>query len=772
MQRNIIIIGAGSLQIPLIEAAKEMGLGVVVFDMNAKAPGMALADRPVLMSTKDVEGCVREARRLRDTLAVHGVVTGGTDASRTVAAIAAALDLPGIRFHDAEAATNKVLMRSRLRSAGVPVPDFEAVWSLNDARGALDRIGLPAVLKPAENMGARGVIKISTREELAAAYRHARKYSPTGEMILEAYMSGPELSVDALAWPAKTKDGQEDEMRFRVTGIADRVITGEPFFIETGHNMPTALGIEIQNEAARIMRAGMEALGITRGAGKGDLKVTPDGIKIGELAARLSGGYMSSHTYPLHCGVNLQRAAIQIALGDEPEGLEERHHRVVIERGILAPAGKIAAIGGIEAMGSVAGVERVIITRAVGDVMQTVTSNVDKVGHVIASGETLAEAEAAARAARELFVIEVDDTFSLTWEQVEAKARQRFGDKICWVCKTCDGTTCASGVPGMGGVGRMNSFIDNSRALAEWKILPRYLREDVSPDTTFELFGRKFEHPLMAAPMTGAVTNMGGAVDEYAFARDLLAGCRDTGTVAWLGDGASPEKFEQIIRALEEVEGFGVLICKPRSDRDELRRRFHVARASGVIAVGIDIDAIKFKTMVQRGTGSAALGFDEVRRLRDEIDIPFVLKGIMSPADAEMARRAGVDAIVVSNHGGRILDDMPGTARVLPEVAAAAGRAMTVIADGGIRCGRDAFKMMALGAKAVLVGRTAAIAAVGGERAGVKFLFREYAQDLRQTMTICGPARLDEIHAGYVLYAGPPPAEPRRANSRTRAIDD
>ena len=753
------MIGAGTLQVPMIEAGKEYGLGMVVFDMNPKAPGMLLADRPVIMSTRDIEGCVREARRLRDDLEIHGVVTGGTDASRTVAAIAAALDLPGIRYADAEAATNKVLMRKRLSEAGVPVPAFAAVWSLNDARGAIDTIGLPAVLKPAENMGARGVIKIESRDELAAAYRHARKYSPTGEMILEEFMEGPELSIDALCWPAPGATGDEPDTaanasRFRVVGIGDRIITGAPYFIETGHNMPSAMSPEVLREATDVMRAGMEALGIQRGAGKGDLKVTPEGVKIGELAARLSGGFMSSHTYPAHCGVNLQRAAIQIALGEEPDELEAKHDLIAIERGILAPAGKIASMSGEDAMRAVPGIHDVIITRKVGDVMNAVTSNVDKVGHIIATGATLAEAEAAAQAARERFTIEVDDTYSLTWEQVEDNARRRFSDKVCWVCKACDGANCASGVPGMGGVGRMTSFADNSRALAEYRLVPRYLREDIRPDMSLELFGRKFEHPIMAAPMTGAVTNLGGVVEEYQFARDLLVGCRDTGTIAWLGDGASPEKFATIMEALDEVEGFGVLICKPRADRDELRRRFRVARDAGVVAVGIDIDAIKFRTMVLRGQGSSAVSFDELRSLRDEVQLPFVLKGIMAPEDAELASKAGIDAIVVSNHGGRVLDDMPGTARVLPQVVAAAGSDVVVMADGGVRSGRDAFKLMALGAKGVLVGRTAAIAAVGGQHAGVKLMFREYSQEFAQTMTVCGTPRLADIDARFVLQTG------------------
>ncbi len=748
MRRNLIIIGGGMLQVPLIETAREMGLFVIVFDMSADAPGMALADRTVVMSTRDIDGCVREARLLRETMPVHGVITAGTDASRAVAAIAGTLELPGIRYADAEAASNKVLMRKRLRQHGVPVPDFFSVWSIKEAREAMDELTFPLVLKPADNMGARGVIKVSGREEMYAAFRHAKKYSPTGEMILEEYMAGPELSVDALAW------NRGDS--FRMCGIADRIIEKEPYFVELGHNMPSAQSPEILREAEHVMRSAMRALGIHTGAGKGDLKITADGVKVGEVAARLSGGFMSSHTFPLHSGVNLLRAAIQIALGEEPDAVEPIRNRVAIERCILGRPGKILSFSGKESMERVPGVAAVQFTRKIGDVIPEATSNIDKAGHVVAAADSLEEAEAIVAQAFAELQLEVDDAFSVDWKKVEERARLRFTDRVCWVCKICDGTNCASGVPGMGGTGRMLSFQDNSRALSELRIVPRYIREPVEApaDMSLELFGRRFDHPIAAAPMTGAVTNMHGAVGEFEFARILLEACRDAGTIAWVGDGASPEKYKVILDALRTVEGFGVAIFKPREDSQALIERFRASEEAGLVAVGIDIDALSFKTMQLRKQRTVARSYEALRMLRDETTLPFVLKGIMSPLDAEEALRAGVDAIVVSNHGGRVLDDMPGTARVLPEVARVIGGRIPVLVDGGVRTGRDAFKMMALGAQGVLVGRPAAIAAVGGDVAAVKWLFTDMADDLRKTMNLCGTANLSTIDAKFVMRVG------------------
>ncbi len=746
MRRNVIIIGGGFLQVPLIQTARDMGLAPVVFDMSADAPGMALAERQVLMSTRDIDGCVREARKLRELIPIHGALTAGTDASRAVAAIAGALELPGIRYADAEAASNKVLMRKRLRQHGVPVPGFFSVWSLKEAREAMDELQFPLVLKPADNMGARGVIKVENREAIYAAFRHAKKHSPTGEMILEEYMAGPELSVDALAW-----NGGES---FRLTGIADRIIDREPYFVELGHNMPSALPREIQAEAAEVMRAAMLALGIHTGAGKGDLKVTPEGVKVGEVAARLSGGFMSSHTYPYHSGVNLLRAAIQIALGEEPDALEPTRDRVAIERGILSAPGKILSFSGRRAMEQVPGVELVVFSRSPGDLIPVATSNIDKAGHVLATGDTLEEAEAAAAQALSHLQLEVDDSFSVDWKQVEERARARFTDRVCWVCKACDGENCASGVPGMGGSGRMSTFRDNAKALAEYRIVPRYIRESVQVDSTLELFGRKFEHPIFAAPMTGAVTNLQGAIEEYEFARILLEGSRQHGGLGWVGDGASPEKYKTILQALGAVDALGVAIFKPRADTHALIRRFRESEEQGVLAVGMDIDAISFKTMQLRGQATVARGFDAIRRLRDATALPFVLKGVLSAEDAELAIAAGVDVIVVSNHGGRVLDDMPGTARVLPEISRTVGGRIPVLADGGVRSGQDAYKMLALGADAVLVGRTLAIAAVGGGVPAVKFLLSQYAGELRKSMNLCGAASLKDIREDHVLHTG------------------
>ncbi len=745
MKKTILIIGGGLLQVPLIQTAKTMNLRTVVADMNPNAIGFQIADEKILMSTKDVEGMVREAKRYTASRPIHGVVTAGTDASMTVAAVANSLGLPGIRFVDAECCSNKVKMRKRLREHNVPIPDFFPVWNIQDARDAMDVLRLPLVIKPADNMGARGVIKIESREDLQFAFKHAKKFCPTGELIIEEYMQGKEVSVDALSFNGK----------YHITGIADRIIEREPYFIEIGHNMPSVLPKEILAEVEKIMFQGMKALGITLGAGKGDIKITPDGVKVGEIAARLSGGFMSSFTYPLSTGVNLNRAVILIAMGEEPDNLEPTIRKVSIERALIAKPGKLLSIKGVEEAKRIEGVNEIFILSAPGDIIREPTNNIEKTGHVIIARDTLEECEEVFRKVKECIQFEIDEVSGISEKDIQQTARIRFGKEICWVCKICDGTDCASGVPGMGGVGRMLTFQDNSRALAEWQILPSYIRENVIPDVHSSFLGNSLSTPIMAAPMTGAVTNMNIQMTDAEYSAIVLKAFSEMGSIAWTGDGATPDKYKSILEEIRKNHSHGILICKPREDEVLLKDRLQEAEIFGISAVGMDIDAVNFKTMVMKNQKSITRTIDNLIRIRQFTKLPFILKGIMNKEDARLAVEAGFSAIVVSNHGGRVLDDMPGTARVLPEIAEFVDKKIPILVDGGIRSGMDVFKMLALGADFVLVGRPVAIFAVGGDVPGVKFLIHRYTEELKQTMAMTGADQLRSIKKGMLFKKSP-----------------
>ncbi len=740
MNKTIMVIGGGLLQAPVINCAKDMGLQVIVTDYNPNTPGMKDAHIPLVMSTKDIEGSVRIARKQNEITPIHGVLTVGTDASMTVAAVASALNLPGIKFEDARAATNKVKMRTRFKERGVPSPKFFSVWSLSDAKRGCKELGFPVVLKPSDNMGARGVMRIDHANQISDAFRFAKNASPSGELIIEEFMEGPELSMDAIIY--------NGEITF--TGIADRIIEMPPHFIETGHNMPSAMSQEIIDEAKEVMSQGIRALGIDTGAAKGDIKVTPHGVMIGELAARLSGGFMSAYTYPLSTGVNLMRAMIEVALGQEPGNLEPIKNRVSIERAILAKPGVVKKITGLERALKVRGVEEIFLNIKEGDRITKPRSNVEKAGNIIVVADSLEEAEAAARECREILSIETTEEPELTMEVIELAARKKF-KKACFVCDSCNGKSCPTGVPGMGSVGTGESFRRNIESGKKYKILTRLIHDNMAPDIGARVFGHDISLPVLAAPITGTVTNMCGAMDELEYNRAIARGCLDAGTVAMVGDGASPEKYKIGLQALGENSGRGMVIFKPRADNGEIIKRIEAAQEASVLAVGVDIDAVVFKTMAMKNQAVGPKSFSDLEELRAATSLPFILKGIMNPRDAELAAKAGMDAIVVSNHGGRVLDHMPGSFDVLPEIVSAVGNDMTIMVDGGFRTGVDIIKALALGADLILIGRPMATAAIGKGKEGVAFYINLLAQELKKAMILTGCSSMEDITEEIIL---------------------
>ncbi len=733
-------IGGGLLQHPVILTAKKLGYQVIVSDYNPDSIGMRDADIPLIMSTKDIEGSVRIAKSQNEITPISAVLTVGTDASMTVAAVANALRLPGIKYEDAEAATNKIKMRMRFKEQGVPSPAFLPVWSLSDAKKACKILKLPLVIKPSDNMGARGVIRIDNFNQIADGFHFAKNASPSGELIIEEFMEGPELSIDAIIYNNEVT----------ITGVADRIIDHPPYFIETGHTMPSALPKKILKDATDVMTQGIKALGISIGAAKGDIKITEKGAMIGELAARLSGGFMSAYTYPLSTGVDLMKAVIEVAMGEEPGNLEPVMNRVAIERAIIARPGIVRRISGLEEALKIPGIEEIFLNVSEGDKVIFPRSNVEKTGHIIATGDTLSKAEESVKKCIDTLVIEISEEPEISLESIQNAAREKF-KKICYVCKNCDGRDCPTGIPGMGGAGTGASFRRNLESLKSYKVNTRLIHDIDEPDTSTDFLGMKLSLPVFAAPITGAVTNMGGAVNELDYNMNVVSGCLHSGTLAFVGDGASPDKYKIGLKAVGEHKGAGIPVFKPRSDNSEILKRIKAAEEAGAPAVGIDIDAAVLKTMSLKNQAVGPKSLRDLRKIITSTELPVILKGIMNSRDAAMAVDAGAAGIIVSNHGGRVLDEMPGAMDVLESIADEVKGKLTIMVDGGFRNGVDVIKALALGAEFVLIGRPVAIAAVGMGAEGTSFYFNNLRNELKKTMKLTGCGTLKDINKDIVI---------------------
>jgi isopentenyl diphosphate isomerase/L-lactate dehydrogenase-like FMN-dependent dehydrogenase len=509
--------------------------------------------------------------------------------------------------------------------------------------------------------------------------------------------------------------------------------------------MPSQCSEDIISDACNVMTKGIHALGITHGFAKGDIKITSEGAKIGELAARLSGGFMSTFTYPLSTGVDLMKASLEICMGEEPGNLVPAYNKVSIERAIITKPGILKKISGIEEAKNIPGIKEIIFNLKPGDKITKPRSNVEKVGHIIAVADDLKNAEEAVKQAKEKLQFKITDSTDISLETIQTRAREKL-TKICHVCKNCSGENCASGVPGMGGAGQGNSFKVNIRALNDYKINTRVIHDVTEPDTSLTFFGSKLSLPVMAAPVTGAVTNLNGAISEIDYANAILKGCNNAGSIGFVGDGASPEKYKIGVKAIETEQGHGIAIFKPRSNINDIIKRIKAAEKAGAIAVGIDIDAVVFKTMKMRNQSVGPKSLSELKEIIDSTNLPFILKGIMHPNDAALAVEAGAHAIIISNHGGRVLDQMRGTMQVLPEIAHEVSKHIKILIDGGFRNGVDILKGIAMGANAVLIGRPLTIAAVGLDSRGVAFYLNQIHKELKKAMILTGCGSLAEIN--------------------------
>jgi len=395
---NILILGASIMQLPALRLARQQGWGVFVADGNAGAPGIPLADRFIPVDLKNREEMAAAAAELKSREGLDGVFTAGTDFSVTVAYVAEKLNLPGIPVAVAEKASHKGLMRQEFLRAGVAIPGFTLLNGKVDPIKAVASLHYPLVVKPVDNMGSRGIQRVDSGETLVDAVEKARNHSRSGSIIVEEFIDGPEFSLDALV-----EDG-----KVTVCGFADRHIHYPPYFIEMGHTMPTSQPKEVMDAVEALFIRGIHALGITRGAAKGDIKLSSRGPVVGEIAARLSGGFMSGWTYPASSGVDLTLAAMRLALGLPAGNLRPRYQKYSAERAFISLPGRLRSIQGFNEASSASGISFGYLRISPGDRVDFPRNNVEKGGNFISRGDTREEAVALAETAAASVFLRLD----------------------------------------------------------------------------------------------------------------------------------------------------------------------------------------------------------------------------------------------------------------------------------------------------------------------------------------------------------------------------
>jgi biotin carboxylase len=397
-----LFIGAGRHQRRAIERARELGLRVVAVDRNPDALGLQAADEARVVDFSNPERVLSAVQELR----IDGVLTVAADSAvPVVAALADTLGLPGIGVETAHLMTHKVAMRRRFAEAGVPQPRFAALRTLSERRRAADAVGFPAVLKPADSGGQRGVFRVESLDEVEAHLHEALSGSPTGEAILEQFVEGTEMNGIVVA-----RGGEAT-----VLTLSDRLRPpGIGFGVGWIHLYPPTIPVQQLEESERVARHSVKALGLQTGIAFPQLIAGPDGrVVVVECAARIPGGQMADLVRHA-VGVDLVDVQLRMALGEElpDELVQPRFEQPLAIRFLTAEpgplqTGQVLRIGSLEKVLAFPGVVQAETYLEEGEIIRPVRRDGDRRGYVIAVADSNLEALRRAEAAARLVDVEV-----------------------------------------------------------------------------------------------------------------------------------------------------------------------------------------------------------------------------------------------------------------------------------------------------------------------------------------------------------------------------
>ena len=331
----------------------------------------------------------------------------------------------------------------------------------------------------------------------------------------------------------------------------------------------------------------------------------------------------------------------------------------------------------------------------------------------------------------------------MTYQEILNNARTCMGP-YCKSCPTCNGMACKNTIPGPGAKGIGTGFIRNYQKWQELCVNMDTICENKPVDTSYDFFGKKVVLPVFAAPVGAMQLHYGDKYDDLTYNDILVTACAAAGIAAFTGDGINPAVMEGAAEALKKNSGCGVPTVKPWN-MALVEEKMALAKAADPIAIAMDIDAAGLPFLKGLTPPAGSKTVEELRQIIDYAKKPFIIKGIMTVRGALKALEAGASGIVVSNHGGRVQDQCPSTAEVLPAIADAVGGKLTILVDGGLRTGTDIFKALAMGADGVLIGRPFVTMVYGGGAEGPGVLVNKLQAELADTMAMCGAHSLAEI---------------------------
>lgn len=338
----------------------------------------------------------------------------------------------------------------------------------------------------------------------------------------------------------------------------------------------------------------------------------------------------------------------------------------------------------------------------------------------------------------------------MTYQEVLENAKECMGT-YCKACPVCNGKACRNQIPGPGAKGVGDTAIRNYEKWQDIRVNMDTICENRPIDASLELFGQTFAYPFFAGPVGAVNMHYSEKYDDISYNQELVSACAEAGIAAFTGDGVNPLVMEGATAAIKESRGMGVPTIKPWN-LETIQEKLALAAESGSFAVAMDVDAAGLPFLKNMTPPAGSKTVEELAEVVHMAGVPFIVKGVMTVGGALKAKEAGAAAIVVSNHGGRVLDQCPATAEVLEEIADAVGDSMKILVDGGIRSGTDIFKALALGADGVIIARPFVTAIYGGGKEGAAAYIEKLGSELKDTMQMCGAHTLKDITRDMVRY--------------------
>lgn len=378
MMKKIMVLAAGLLQIDVIEKAKSMGYYVLAVDGNPKAPGFNIADKAICADIVNEETMLKIARDEH----VDGVIHPCSEVSMAVMGrINDELGLSGISREQAICATNKHLMRKAFEKGNAPSPKSILAQDAEDAwRRLQNEFDTDAILKPSRNSGSRGIAKVSRnmdKGDFIRAYDEALSESRDHSVLIEQFIEGPEFSIEIIVWNGKVN----------VLTVTDKKTTDAPHFVELGHNQPSCFSATDVETLKAAAVAGVRALGVNNCACHAEAKLMNGKAYLMEVGARLGGDFISTELTHLSTGIDMVAAAIDVALGVEPDLSAKEEPKGVCIRYFCPKPGKLVSISNTEVLNNPHVFLWEIYPKE-GDVIPAVTSSLCRSGHVIVIEKT------------------------------------------------------------------------------------------------------------------------------------------------------------------------------------------------------------------------------------------------------------------------------------------------------------------------------------------------------------------------------------------------